>query len=392
MTLPLEGIRILDLSIYLPGPLCCQILADFGAEVIKIEDTSGEFGRWAPPLMGKESALFYAVNRNKKSISLNLKTEEGKEIFKKLVTEADILLEQFRPGVMDKIGLGYEQLKNINRSLIYCAITGYGCSGPLQYAAGHDLNYLSIAGITGLNGNRDAPAMSNVQVADIGGGTHHAVMAILLALMARSKTGEGQFCDVSMLDGAVSMLSYTLAELSGLQKSPERGNGLFTGHYVFYNIYKTSDNKYVSLGAIEAKFWSGFCTRIGRPEFIPLQWADDKQEEMIADIRTIMMGKTQSEWVELFSDIDICFTPVLNLEEMCRHPQIQSREMIISLHDFNNSGKTMFLAGIPVKLSATPGVVKPKFSQLGEHNTEILLGLGYSENEINQFRENKIIT
>lgn len=391
MTLPLEGIRVLDLSMYLPGPLCSQILADFGAEVIKIEEITGEWGRWVYPLLGSDSARFYAVNRNKKSMALNLKTAKGREIFLQLVRDADVLLEQFRPGVMAKMELDYEHLKDINPRLIYCSISGYGHSGPLQYAAGHDLNYLSLAGISHLTGSSDKPAMSGVQIADIGGGSLQAVSSILLALLARGKTGRGQFCDIAMLDGAVSMLVYSLGEWSGAGRLPFRGEEILTGGFASYQIYQTADGKYVSLGAIEAKFWKGFCEKIGRADFIPCQWDSDKQEEMITAIQAIMAGKTQEEWVEFFASEDICFTPVLTLEEMSQHPQIEDRNMAIVLENFQDSGKNLVLAGIPIKLSETPGRLTLSFPKLGEHTAEILQNLGYSEEEILKLKTDKII-
>jgi len=392
MVLPLEGIRILDLTMYLPGPLCSQFLADFGAEVIKVEEPGGEWGRWVPPRIGKQSARFYAVNRNKKSIAVDLKTEEGKDIFCKLVATADVLLEQFRPGVMDKLGLGYQQLKKVNPRLVYCAITGYGYTGPLKTAAGHDLNYLSLAGVTGLTGTKEGkPAMSAVQIADIAGGTHGAVSAILLALLSREKTGQGQFCDVAMMDGAVNMLAYTLGEWSGTGQEPQRGGEILTGGYACYNIYETKEGKYVSLGAIEDKFWQGFCARIGRPEFVPWQWVPDKQEDMIQAIGEIMRDMTRDEWVEFFADSDICFTPVLSLQEMVEHPQVVEREMVIRAQDFLNSGRTMYIPGNPVKLSETPGEIKLTFPKIGEHTREILLGIGYTLEEISRFKELGIV-
>lgn len=392
MALPLEGIRVLDLSMYLPGPLCSQFLADFGAEVIKVEPPGGEPGRWVQPIVGGESARFYTVNRNKKSISINLKTEEGKNIFRQLVAKADVVLEQFRPGVMENLGLGYNELKKINEGLIHCAITGYGFTGPWKYVAGHDLNYLSIAGVTGLTGTyKGMPAMSGVQIADIGGGAELAISAILLALISREKTGKGQFCDVAMLDGAISMLSYTLGEWFGWGRLPERGNEVLTGGYACYNIYETSDHKFVSLGAIEDKFWAEFCNKIGKPEYIEIQWDKEKQADCIAGIRSIMAQKTQQEWVEFFADSDICFTPILTLEEMSEHPQVKDRNMILKLKNFKDLGKDLVLTGVPVKLSETPGVAKPVFPAVGEHNEEILKEINYTEKEIEELKNKGII-
>ncbi|HOQ09270.1 MAG TPA: CaiB/BaiF CoA-transferase family protein [Syntrophomonadaceae bacterium] len=391
MSLPLEGIRILDLSMYLPGPFCTQILADFGAEVIKIEELSGEWGRKLYPVIGDKSAIFYAVNRGKKSVAINLKSETGKEIFLRLAQHADVIVEQFRPGVMERLGLGYETLSKINPRLIYCSISGYGHSGPLQYAAGHDLNYLSLAGVTSLTGTRNQPGMSGVQIADIAGGSLQAVSAILLALLAREKIGRGQYCDIAMLDGAISLLAYSLAEWSGLGRLPLCNGEFITGGYACYQIYATADGKYVSLGAVEAKFWQRFCERIGRPEYIPYQWDSTRQEEILADIRAIMAGRTQQEWVDYFADEDICFTPVLNLEEMIQHPQVRDRNMVIIMEDVQGSGKNMVLTGCAIKLSHTPAVVKPVFPEIGEHTEAILQEIGYSREEIIRWKEEKIL-
>lgn len=393
MKLPLEGIRVLDLSRYLPGPFATQILADFGAEVIKVEDPrGGDLGRSLPPIVAGESARFYTVNRNKKSITLDLKKEAGKDVFKCLAAKCDVVVDQFRPGVMDKMGLGYEDLKTINPGLIYCAITGYGLDGPMRDAAGHDLNYLSLSGITEVNGAyQGMPAMCGAQIADIAGGTLHSVIAILLALRSREQTGQGQLCDISMLDGSVSLLAYTLGEWSATRQIPQRGNDLLTGGYAFYQIYATSDSKYVSLGAVEDKFFAEFCQKIGRPEFASQQWNKDAQRGLIEEIGAIFKEKTRDEWMAFFADSDICFTPILNLEEVCEHPQVQAREMILKMPDFGGSGQEMILTGLPIKLSETPGVVNCKFPLLGEHNDEVLSKAGLTHEEISRMRADKII-
>lgn len=393
MSLPLEGIRILDLSRYLPGPFCTQILADFGAEVIKVEDPrGGDLGRWLTPLIEGESARFYTVNRNKKSITLDLKKEEGKDIFRKLAAESDVVVDQFRPGVMKKMGLDYENLRLVNQGIIYCAITGYGMTGPLRDTAGHDINYLNLSGVTELTGTyQGMPAMSGVQIADIAGGTLYAVIAILLALSSRTKNGRGQLCDVAMMDGAISLLAYTLGEWSGWGHLPERGNDVLTGGYACYNIYRTKDDRYVSLGAVEDKFWAEFCRKIEHPEYIEFQWDTPQQQEILSNIRSIMLGKTRDEWVQFFQSSDICFTPVLTLDEMCLHPQVLAREMILKLSNINESGKDIALTGVPIKLSGTPGVATLVFPQLGEHTDLILNKIGYSDNEIENFRSKGVV-
>ncbi len=394
MALPLEGVRVLDLSRYLPGPFATQILADFGAEVIKVEDPQGgDLGRHLPPIIGGESARFYTVNRNKKSITLDLRRVAGQEVFKRLVQESDVVVDQFRPGVMKRMGLGYENLKALNPSLIYCALTGYGLNGPLRDAAGHDLNYLSLAGITGVTGSyQQQPAMCGTQIADIAGGTLYSVIGILLALAQRQKSGKGQLCDVAMMDASLSLLAYTIGEWSGDGMLPVRGDDLLTGGYAFYQIYPTKDGKYVSLGAIEDKFYAEFCQLINRPDLVEKRWQKDAQREVIGEIGEIMLEKTRDEWVAFFADSDICFTPVLELDEVCQHPQVLSRDMIIQMEDFGGTGKDICLTGIPVKLSETPGQVKLQFPALGEHNAEVLAEVGgFSSEEIKQLQADAVI-
>lgn len=394
MSLPLEGIRVLDLSRYLPGPFATQMLADFGAEVIKVEDPrGGDLGRKLPPLIGEESARFYTVNRNKKSITLDLKKPKGQEIFKRLAANSDVVVDQFRPGVMDKMGLGYEQLKAINPGIIYCAITGYGLDGPLRDTAGHDINYLNLSGVTSVTGvYQSKPAMSGTQIADIAGGTLHAVIGILLALAARQKTGQGQLCDIAMMDASVSLIAYTLGEWTGLGTLPVLGDELLTGGYAFYQIYRTKDGKYVSLGAVEEKFFAEFCNKIGRPEFIEKQYDKAAQRQMIDEISAIMLERTRAEWEEFFADSDICFTPVLELDEVCQHPQVKARNMIVEMENFNNTGRTVRVTGIPIKLSQTPGKIELKFPALGEHNDEVLMSVGgFTEEEVKNLKAEQVI-
>ena len=393
MSLPLAGLKVLDLSRYLPGPLATQILGDFGAEVIKIEDRKGELGRYLEPMIKDTSALFYTVNRNKRSMGLDLKKPEGKEIFKKLVADADIVVDQFRPDVMNKLGLGYEVLKEINPRIIYCIITGYGLTGPMRDAAGHDLNYLNIAGVTELMGTKDGPpAMSGVQIADTAGGSMYSVIAILLALAAREKTGKGQLCDVAMMDGALSLLSYTIGEWSGGDGTlPKRGGEMLTGGYAAYNIYECKDGRHVSLAAVEDKFWAGFCRKLGVDEYIPLHVDIPHQEYLQDSIRKIMLSKTRDEWVEFFSDSDLCFTPVLSLDEMVKHPQVLARDMVHTLTNFQGSGKDLVCTGVPIKLSETPGEAKMVFAGIGENTDEILASIGYSTAQIEQLHKDGIV-
>lgn len=392
MTGPLDGLKVLDLSRYLPGPFTTQLLADAGAEVIKIEEPGGELGRMLPPQIGGLSPRYCSVNRNKRCVTIDLKKPEGRDIFMKLALNADVVVEQFRPGVMDRLGLGYEALKRINEEIIYCSITGYGLTGPWRDRAGHDVNYLSTAGVSGLMAGRSGePVLPAVQVADVAGGSLYAVIGILMALLARTRTGRGQLCDISMMDGALSLLAYTIGEWSGKGSLPVPGGELLTGGCAMYNVYRCGDGRYVSLGALEQKFWHGFCSSLGLEECIPLQYVPEKQEEMIRTIEKIMLTKTRDEWVEFFSGRDICFTPVLELSEVPENEQVRAREMMMKITGFMGSGTDIFITGNPVKLSDTPCEVLPEFSAAGEDTERILKAAGYSQAEIARFREDGVV-
>lgn len=390
MILPLEGITVLDLTRLLPGPFAAQVLADFGAEVIKIEDPcGGDFLRTVPPYLNDQSVFFHSVNRGKKSISLNLKSEEGREIFKKLTVIADVILEGFRPGVMDKLGLGYDMLKAINQRLICCSISGYGNSGPYRDKAGHDLNYMSYAGLTALTGcPGQKPVIPGVQIADIGGGSLWAVMAVLLALQARAINGCGQYCDIAMLDGVFAWSFFFLAghELGG--ETFGRGSEILNGGYACYNIYTTGDNKYVSLGAIEPKFWSGFCFRLGKQEFIEQQYQKEAQESIMQELEAIFKTRTRDEWVEHFADLDVCFSPVLDFSETLQNGQIKQREMLAKADIVD---RTINIIRNPIKMSATPARVCRDVPLIGADTDRILKGLGYTEEYIRYLRDKNVI-
>jgi len=393
MTMPLEGIRVLDLSRVIAGPFCTQLLADYGAEVIKIEDRQGgDPSRLQAPLINGTGSLFYLVNRNKKSLALDLKQEEGKEVLRRLVRESDVLIEQFRPGIMDKLGLGYESLKAENPRLIYCSLSGYGQTGPMSSAPSHDLNFQSLSGMALLNGlPGETPLVPPLTLMALAGGSLYAVAAIMMALFQRTKTGEGQYCDVAILDGSVSMIVSLLAERAGWGSLPRRGEGVLAGGFACYNIYATSDGGYVSLAAVEGKFWNDFCNEMGHPEYAAAQWDPSQQEVIRKSIQEYFRTRTRQEWEKHFSASDICFSPLLNLDEVCQHPQVTARDMITRLENFVSPGHDLCLTGLPIKLSATPGLVKPEFAALGEHSEEIMRGLGYGNEEIAWLQENKVI-
>lgn len=357
--MPLQSIRVLDLTRLLPGPYATMILADFGAEVIKIEDPFlGDYARNFEPKVAGQGAMFHSLNRNKQSISLNLKEDADRKKLLEMIKDADVLIESFRPGVMERLGLDYETLKQYNEGIIYCAITGYGQTGPYKDKPGHDLNYIGYTGLLDLMGRSgEAPIVPATTIADIGGGAQPAIIGILLALFHREKTGEGQFVDISMMDGVISWLQTLLPAYLNAGDKPSRGEQMLDGGRAYYNIYETKDARYLAVGAVEPKFWSAFCEIIERENLIAHQEGPKaKQEEMKAEIQGIIKTKTLAEWTEIFEPIDACVSPVVNFAEMEKNEHVIAREMIQSVKD-HKIGKVKHI-GIPIKLSKTPGSIR----------------------------------
>jgi alpha-methylacyl-CoA racemase len=393
MTEPLSGIRILDLSRLLPGAYASQMLADFGADVIKVEEPgSGDYGRSMPPYgPGGMGQVFLATNRNKRSLSLNLKTEEGRTIFRRLVRTADVLLESFRPGVMARLGLGYEQLREIRPELIYCAISGYGQDGPYSQRAGHDLNYAGYSGLLHYNRSSEgSPAMPPTQLGDLAGGSLMAVIGILTALVGRSQSGQGRLVDVSMTEGLMALLPLAIsAYLTGGQ-APAPGQSALDGGLPCYNIYETRDGNYVTLAALEPKFWHAFCTRVGHLELLPFHMplGPLERKQAMDILRAIFKTKTRDEWVAELADLDTCVGPVYNLEEALNDVHARAREVTL----MSEIGGAPFgtLRTFP-RLSETAQEQRYRPPSLGEHSEEILAEVGYSQAEIADFRARGII-
>jgi len=384
----LEGIRILDLSRMLPGPYCSMMLADLGAEVIKVEEpTIGDPTRRSPPIIDGQSAPFAQVNRNKKSIAIDLKKPEGRDVFLKLASAADCVLEQFRPGVVDRLGINYTAVSEVNPRIVYCALTGFGQDGPHRERSGHDLNYLALSGVLGLTtDDRGKPVVPGVQVADLAGGMI-AGFAILAALLAREKTGRGQYVDVSMFDVMLSMLPIPAAHHFAGKTIPVAGKYVLSGAYPFYNVYQTSDGKFMTLGALEPKFWANFCKKIGRDDLIARQFdAGEQRENLFDEVRTVFKSKTQSEWIELMRDADCCCEPVLSMTEAFDHAQTRAREMI------RHGPSITEQLGFSYKLSDTPPRETVGAPALGEHTAELLAALGMSKDEVIRLKEAGIIT
>ncbi len=376
----LEGLTVLDLSRLLPGPYCSMILADHGARVIAVEDKK---------FLG-DGLFLNLINRNKQHISLNLKTEEGKRIFFQLAEKADVLIEQFRPGVVDRLGVDYESVKTINPEIIYCSITGYGQTGPYRDRAGHDVNYLSIAGVLNLIGEKNLPpSIPGVQIADIAGGGMSAAIGILLALQSRERTGKGQYIDISMTDAMASFLPVALffQQLTG--QFPERADGFLSHRYACYNTYETADGKYLSIGAVENRFWKVLCEMLEVPEYIPLQYDEKRRQEILDFIRNAFKTKTLSEWEAMLGEHDICWAPVKSVSEAIQDPQMRAREMFVEVDDGKGNQKTTI--GIPIKLSNTPGSIRSMPDSFGQSTKSVLKEFGYTDEQIKTFAENGVI-
>jgi crotonobetainyl-CoA:carnitine CoA-transferase CaiB-like acyl-CoA transferase len=384
----LDGVRVLDLTRLLPGGFCSLLLADMGADVVKVEDTGmGDYVRWAPPYYGSDehqqlgtrSALYLALNRGKRSIRLDLKSDGGRDAFLRLVRDHDVVLESFRPGVLDRLGCGYDALREANPKIVYCAITGYGQTGSHAGRAGHDMNYLGLTGLLGLTGEPDGPPVQSAgQIADIGGGALMAALGVLASLRERDRSGEGQLVDVSMTDGALSWLAMVAAQYLCDGEVPRRGHGSLTGGLACYRPYEAADG-WVTCGALEPKFWQRFCRGVGREDLIDQQFAGPGSDG-VRQVAEVFRSRTREEWRAFNDEHDAMIEPVLELDEALASKLVEEREMVVEL-DQPELGAVRLL-GFPLKLSRTPGDPTRPAPALGEHTEEVLRDAGLSEEEV----------
>lgn len=362
----LEGVRILDLSRLLPGPMCTAHLAAMGADVIKVEDPrTGDYAR----SMG---SFYEAVNRGKRSVAVDLKTEQGREAFMALAATADVVLEGFRPGVVESLGIDYACVKPVRPGIVYCSLSGYGQTGPYRLKSGHDINYLALAGVLNeIGGAADRPGLCNLQIADLLGGSMSAAMGILAALFNARMTGEGRYVDVSMTDCALAHNVMPMMAYNDHGGTAPRGEDFLTGALPWYNVYTTLDGRHVALGALEAKFWQAFCDEIGRREWRDQPEDPETRRRISHELAELFGSRPLAYWVERFAGVDCCISPVLTLEESMWDPQLAARQMFTS-----TDGRTGYAFPLKFDPPVEPGRAAPA-PALGEHTREVFEEIGY---------------
>lgn len=378
----LEGIKIIDFSKWLPGQYCGMVLGDFGADVIKVEDVKGDVTRGFTP--AKEPGMSYwhlMLNRNKRGITVNLKTPAGREVLLRLLKEADVFLEGFRPGYLKMLGLDYESVSKINPRLIYCSITGFGPEGKYKHMPSHDLNVIGLAGVAAPEDGTDI-SVPSVQVAALGGSLN-AISGILMALYARERTGKGQLVNVDLYSSAINAEITAISSVIGCRETGMPSFGRTASHY--YSVYKTKDGRYLSIGTIEPKFWQKMCRLIDLPELESRQFDFANSAEIKAKLAAAFAGKTQAEWLELIGKDEFCVTPIRTLQEALDSSLTteQSQMLVTKKEDFGDYTYVKSAA----KLSDTPGTIRKRAPYLGEHTQEVLESAGYTKEEIAAMHE-----
>jgi crotonobetainyl-CoA:carnitine CoA-transferase CaiB-like acyl-CoA transferase len=385
--LPLAGLRVLDLSRLLPGGYATMVFADLGADVIKVEEPGkGDYIRWMPPFASTgEGGGHLVLNRGKRSITCNLKTEEGRDVLIDLARTADVLVESFRPGVLDRLGVGYAALHDVNPRLVYAAISGYGATGPYVEKAGHDINYLAYAGALSFSGSAESgPWPPGLQIGDIGGGGLQTVVAVLVALRVRDQTGVGQFCDVSMTDGVLSWLSIHAGGYAATGASPLAGAELLNGGYAWYGTYRCADDRYLAVGALEPQFFHALVQALGVPELEGAHMDRDRQPELRARLEEVFDTKPRDEWLLVLGDIDACVAPVLDIGEAYADANTKARDMVVDMRLAD--GTSFPVPGVSPRLTATPGRVGAAPTALGADTAELLAELGRTPEQIDALR------
>jgi crotonobetainyl-CoA:carnitine CoA-transferase CaiB-like acyl-CoA transferase len=401
--LALEGVKILDLSMLVPGAFCTMLLADLGADVIKIEapgpNELRDPSKGLPQEEQRKAAAYYAVDRNKKSIVVNLKSEAGKEIFHSLCRQADVIVEGFRPGVAKRLGVDYQTISELNPAVVYCSLSGYGQDGPYHTFPGHDVNYIAMAGVLGLIGPTEGPpAIPLNVVADFAGAALYGALGISVALLARNKTGKGQYVDVAYMDGAISLMNWFSCGYFFDGSMLKRGESWLHGAYPYYGVYETKDGKYITIGCLEPHFWENLCRFLGKQEYIPYHFAlehtfhkpeGERWDEIRASLKQIFLTRTRDDWFELLTRNDVPAGKVYTTDEVFDDPQVLHRQMVIEV-EHPTLGKIKQV-GIAPKLSSTPGQVRSLSPLPGEHTDEILRGLGYKPEEIENLRRQGVV-
>jgi crotonobetainyl-CoA:carnitine CoA-transferase CaiB-like acyl-CoA transferase len=381
---PLAGVRVLDLTRLLPGPFATWVLADLGADVVKVEDPrGGDWLRWLPPLRGEQSDAYHALNRSKRSVALDLRNPAGAAALRRLAARADAVVESFRPGVLDRLGAGFEALRAANPRIVLCSITGYGQDGPYAARAGHDLDYCAFAGVLAANGPPERPLPLGVQVADVAGGAWPAVAGILAAILRARATGEGAHVDVSMTEGALAMLSLVSGIAEGRGAAIARGRELLNGGAACYGVYRTQDGRFVALGALEPKFFEAFCAAVGRPDLAPRQLEEGGAGPR-AELEAIFAARTRDAWEAFAAEHDVCLAPVLEGDEPREDPQLRARGAFVDVRA-PREGRAIRAIASPVRLRGEAAAPRPAPS-LGEHAEEVLREAGFSADEVAALR------
>jgi len=380
---PLEGTRVLDLTRLLPGGYGTLLLADLGADVVKVEEPGrGDYIRWTPPLVAGQSAAHRALNRGKRSVTLNLKDPEGAALLHRLAERADVVVESFRPGVMDRLGAGFESLRKVNPGLVYCAITGYGQDGPDRDRVGHDINYIGQGGVLGITGPAGGPpVVPGVQVGDLAGGGMAAAIGILAALVERDRTGRGRFVDTAMLDGVVSWLTIHAGTFLATGEEPGRGAMPLSGGYACYRVYRCADHRWLTVGALEPQFWRALCEALGVPELVDEQFGPPEQQlEMSGRLEAMFAERPRQEWLEVLAGLEVCVGPVSSLEEALRDPQVLHRGMV-----------TATGPGSPFRFDGAQTMAARPAPGFGEHTAEVLGEIGVIGDELAELRARGVV-